>query len=51
MGYLDLRSSHNLIFSNIFTVTGSVLIQCCPEGIWCGVAFRIMVRKIFYPFW
>ena len=44
-------SSRALILSNIFAGTGSVLIRCCPEGICRVVAFRMMVRKIFYSFW
>ena len=38
-------------FSNISVGTGSVLIRCCPEGMWCDAALRIMARKIFSPFW
>ena len=48
---LDLRSSRVLIFSNISVGTGSVLIRCRPEGMWCDAALRIMARKIFSPFW
>ena len=49
---LDLRSSRALIFSNISAGTGSVLIvRCRPEGICRDAAFRMMVRKIFSPFW
>ena len=44
---LDLKSSRALIFSNISVGTGSVLIQCRPEGMWCDAALRIMARKIF----
>ena len=51
VGSQDLRSSIALIFSNISAGTDSVLIQCRPEGIWCDAAFRMMVRKIFSPFW
>ena len=51
VGSLDLRSSRALIFSNISVGTGSVLIRCRPEGMWCDAAFRIMARKIFSPFW
>ena len=51
MGSLDLRSSCALILSNISTGTSSVLIRCRPEGIWYDNAFRMMVRKIFSPFW
>ena len=51
VGSLDLRSSRALIFSNISAGTGSVLIRCRPEGICRDAAFRIMVRKIFSPFW
>ena len=51
VGSLDLRSSHALIISNISAVTGSVIIQCRPEGLCCDAAFRMMVRKIFLPFW
>ena len=40
-----------LIFSNISAGTGSVLIRCRPEGICRDAAFRMMVRKIFSPFW
>ena len=50
VGSLDLRSSRALI-SNISAGTGSVLIRCRPESIWCDAAFRMMVRKIFSPFW
>ena len=48
---LDLRSSHDLMISNISTGTGSVLIWCRPEGICHDATFRRMVRKIFSPFW
>ena len=48
---LDLRSYRALIFSNISAGTGSVLIRCRPEGICRDAAFRMMVRKIFSPFW
>ena len=61
MGSLDLRSSiddnmhcvviYNIILFNICAGTGSVLIRCRPEGICCDAAFRMMVRKIFSPFW
>ena len=51
MGSLDLRSSRALIVSNISVGTGSVLIRCRPEGICRDAAFRMMVRKIFSPFW
>ena len=51
VGSLDLRSSRALIFSNISAGTGSVLIRCRPEGICRDAAFRMMVRKIFSPFW
>ena len=51
MGSLDLRSSSALILSNISAGTGSVLIQCHPEGKCRDAAFRMMVRKIFSPFW
>ena len=51
VGYLDLRSSCALIFSNISAGTGSVLIRCHPEGICRDASFRIMVRKGFFPFW
>ena len=51
VGSLDLRSSRALIFSNISAGTGSVLIPCRPEGICRDAAFRMMVRKIFSPFW
>ena len=51
VGSLDLRSSRALILSNIPTGTGSVLIRCRPEGICRDAAFRMMVRKIFSPFW
>ena len=47
VGSLDLRSSRALIFSNISVETGSLLIQCRPEGMWCDAALRIMARKIF----
>ena len=50
VGSLDLRSSRALIFSNISVGTGSVLIRCRPEGMWCDAALRIMARKIFSPF-
>ena len=46
MESLDLRSSRALIVLNI-----SALIRCCPEGIWCDAAFKMMVHKIFSPFW
>ena len=46
---LDLRSSRALIFSNISVGTGSVLIRCRPEDMWCDAALRIMARKIFSP--
>ena len=46
VGSLDLRSSRALIFSNISAGTGSVLIRCRRDA-----AFRMMVRKIFSPFW
>ena len=49
VGSLDL--SRALIFSNISAGTGSVLIRCRPEGICRDAAFRMMVRKIFSPFW
>ena len=48
---LDPRSSRTLILSNISPGTGSALIRCRPEGICCDAAFRMMVRKIFSPFW
>ena len=51
VGSLDLRSSRALIFSNISAGTGSVLIRCRSEGICHDAAFRMMVRKIFSPFW
>ena len=51
VGSLDLRSSRALIFSNISVGTGSVLMRCRPEGMWCDTALRIMARKIFSPFW
>ena len=51
VGYLDLRSSRVLILSNISAGTGSVLIMCRPEGICRDAAFRMMVRKIFSPFY
>ena len=38
-------------FSNISVGTGSVLIRCRPECMWCDAALRIMARKIFSPFW
>ena len=38
-------------FSNISAGTGCVLIRCRPEGICRDAAFRMMVRKIFSPFW
>ena len=50
VGSLDLRSSCDLILSNISAGTGSVLIRCRPEGICRDAAFRMMVRKIFSPF-
>ena len=37
--------------SKISAGTGSVLIRCRPEGIWRDAAFRMMIRKIFSPFW
>ena len=48
---LDLRSSRAFILSHISAGTGYVLIRYRPEGIRCDAAFRIMVRKIFSPFW
>ena len=51
VGSLDLRSSRALILSNISARTGSVLIRCRPECICRDAAFRMMVRKIFSPFW
>ena len=51
VGSMDLRLSHTLILSNIAAGTGSVLIRCRPEGICHNAAFRMMVRKIFSPFW
>ena len=48
---LDLRSSRALILTNISAGTGSVLIRCRPEGVCCDAAFRMMVCKIFSPFW
>ena len=51
VGSLDLRSSRVLIFSNISAGTGSLIIRCRPEGICRDAAFRMMVRKIFSPFW
>ena len=42
---LDLRSSHALILSNISVGTDSVLRRCCPEGMWCDAALRMMARK------
>ena len=51
MGSLDLRSSRALILSNISNGTGSILIRCRPGGICRDAAFRMMVRKIFSPFW
>ena len=51
MGSLDLRSSRALILSNISAGTASVLIRCRPDGICRDAAFRMMVRKIFSPFW
>ena len=50
VGSPDLRSSRALTFSNISAGTG-VLIRCRPEGICRDAAFRMMVRKIFSPFW
>ena len=50
-GSLDLRSSRALIRSNVSAGTGSVLLRCRPEGICRDAAFRMMVRKIFSPFW
>ena len=50
-GSLDLRSCRALIFSNISVGTGSVLIRCRPEGMWCDAALRIMARNIFSPSW
>ena len=49
MESLDLRSSRAPIHSNISAGTDSV--RCRPEGIWCDAAFRMIVRKIFSPFW
>ena len=51
VGSLDLRSSCAVIFCNISAGAGSVSIRCCPEVICCDAAFRMMVRKIFSPFW
>ena len=51
VGSLDLTSFRALIFFNISAGTGSVLIRCRPEGICRDAAFRMMVRKIFSPFW
>ena len=51
VGSLDLRSSRALIFSNISVGSGSVLIRCGPESMWCDAALRIMAGKIFSPFW
>ena len=51
VGSLDLRSSRALILSNISAKTGSIIIQCHPEGICCNTAFRMIVRKMFSPFW
>ena len=51
MGSLDLRSSRALILSNISAGTGSVLIRCRPEGICRDAVSRMMVLKIFSPFW
>ena len=51
VGSLVLGSSCALIFSNISAGSGSVLIRCRPEGICRDAAFRMMVRKIFSPFW
>ena len=48
---LDLRSSRVIILSNISAGTGSVLIRCRPKGICRDAAFRMMVHKIFSPFW
>ena len=50
VGSLDLRSSNTLIFSNISVGTGSVLIRCRTEGMWCDAAFKIMARKLFSSF-
>ena len=49
--YLAQRSSRALILSNISTETCSVLIWCLPEGICRDAAFRMMVCKIYSPFW
>ena len=51
MRSLELRSSRALFLSNISAGTGSVLIRYRPEGICRDVAFRMMVHKIFSPFW
>ena len=51
VGSLDLRPTWALIFSNSSAGTGSVLRRCRSEGIWCDAAFRMMVHKIFSPFW
>ena len=51
MGSLDLRSYSALTLSNISSGTGSVLIRCRTEGICRDAAIRMMVRKIFSPFW
>ena len=37
---LDLRSSRAFIFSNISVTTGSVLIRCRPEGMWCDADLK-----------
>ena len=51
VGSLYLRSSRTLILFNISAGTGSILIRCRPEGLCRDAAFRMMVRKIFSPFW
>ena len=41
---LDMRSSRNVIFSNISIFAGSVLSRCRPEGMWSDAALRMMTR-------
>ena len=43
----DLRSSRALIFSNISVGTGSVLIRCRPEGMWCDAVKNDGTQDLF----
>ena len=33
-----------------FPISGSLLIRCRPEGMWCDAALRMMALKIFSSF-